>query len=319
MYKRLLAFSLLMLATVAAGSASAAKPTTIKVGYLPYSSSLPFFVAKERGYFSQQGLQIKSVKCASANEAISALKAGQVDFIVGVGLSTFFAVESASPGSFKCFQPCIEDLKHPISYILLPHGSKIKKLSELRGKKVGTYSGTSQVLVLRLLLERIGLDPNNPKDVIIGDVDTRLQVDALAAGQFDAFLMIEPYATRAIVIRGAQTLVKAPRVKYILNPFPAGANAVSTAYLHDHPDIVKKVLKAMNSSIVYVGSHESQAKAILPKYDQTLTPSVAARSNLYKWLTTSQTDLKSIQKYADLLAQGHVLDKPVKVSPMFMR
>jgi ABC-type nitrate/sulfonate/bicarbonate transport system substrate-binding protein len=45
----------------------------VRIGYLPYSSGLPFFVAQEKGFFKKEKLDIQAVKVASANEAIDAI------------------------------------------------------------------------------------------------------------------------------------------------------------------------------------------------------------------------------------------------------
>jgi NitT/TauT family transport system substrate-binding protein len=293
--------------------------TKVRIAYLPYSSSLAFFVANERGYFTQAGLDVEPIKLASANEALDALKAGNVDFVTGVGLSSFFAMEGSSPGSFKCFQPAVEDSTHSASYLLVPKDSNISDVSQLKGKRVGTYSGTSQVLVLRLLLRKIGLDPDNPKDVTIGDVASNLQVDALAAGQFDAFLMLEPYATRAMILHGAKPLLRNPRVDYILNPFPAGANAVSSTFLTAHPDLANSVVSSLDRAIEDIGRDEASAKSILPKYDTTLTQDLSARSGIYRWLKKSETTIQPIQQYANLLFEGKAIKNQVNVDSMFLK
>lgn len=296
-----------------------AQQTKVRIGYLPFSSALPFFVAQEKGYFTQEGVTVEAVKSASANEALDALRTGNLDVVVGVGLSTFFAMEGASPGAFRCFQPCVEDSTHAASFLLVPKNSGITEVSQLKGKKVGTYSGTSQVLVLRLLLRKLGLDPENPADVTIGDVASNLQVDAINAGQFDAFLTLEPYATRAMLLHDAKPLLVNPRVKYILDPFPAGANAVSTKFLNEHPDLSQKVVAALDRAIEDIHRDEASAKAILPKYDQTLTADLAAKSNIYRWWKKSETNLTPIQQYADLLFEGKALKTKVNVEPMFLK
>jgi NitT/TauT family transport system substrate-binding protein len=289
---------------------------SIRVGYLPYSSALPFFVADEKGYFAERGIQVQAVKLGTANEAIDALRSGSVDFIVGVGLTTFFSVEQASPGSFKLFQPCGEDASHAISYLLVPAGSPVQKPTDLTGKRVGTYKGTSQVLVLRLLLQRLGLDPS--RDVRIGDVASNLQVDALAARQFDAFLMLEPYATRAMILHGARPLIENPRVRYILDPFPAGANAVSTKFLRQLPGLTSNVVAALDKAIVFIRGHEREAKGILPKYDPSLTLDIAESTHVYRWWTRPETDINAIQRYADLLYEGGELRKQMEVKGIFL-
>lgn len=293
--------------------------TKVRIGYLPYTSGLSFFAAKEKGYFDEHGFSVEAIKCASANEALDALRAGQLDFVVGVGLTTFFAVEGASPGSFKCFQPCVEDASHIVSYLLVPKSSGLTELAQLKGKRIGTYSGTSQVLVLKLLALKLGLDPADSLSVRLGEVASNLQIDALAAGQFDAFLMLEPYATKAMLLHGARPLIENPRVKYILDPFPAGANAVATKFLTAHPDLTAKVVEILDRAISAIHGDEATAKKVLPKYDETLTPELAAKSGIYRWWAKSETKVEAVQEYADLLFEGKALKSKVNVDAMFLK
>lgn len=316
--------ALIVLTMVPACEKSDTHPTTkpappeIRIGYLPYSSGLSFFVAQEQGYFREANLTIRPKKCASSNEAMNALRAGELDFIMGVGLSTFFAVEGAAPGSFKCFQPCVEDSAHHVSYLLIPKDSSLSEVTQLKGKRVGTYSGTSQVLVLRLLLRKLGFNANDSSDVRIGAVASRLQIDALAAGQFDAFLMLEPYATKAMMLHGAKPLVTSPRTQYILDPFPAGANAVSRDFLASHPQLTEKVVAALDQAIESIHADEAAAKATLPRFDKTLTPEIARATSIYRWWKRSETDISAVQQYADLLYDGQALKSRVKVASMFL-
>src|SRR5262245_57913005 len=55
-------------------------PVKVQVGYSPASSSLPLFVAVERGYFEDQGLELELTPFTLSTDQFPALASGQLDF-----------------------------------------------------------------------------------------------------------------------------------------------------------------------------------------------------------------------------------------------
>ncbi|MCK4386257.1 MAG: ABC transporter substrate-binding protein [candidate division Zixibacteria bacterium] len=49
-----------IIVTVSGGCAK--KPEKVRVGYLPITLTLPFFVAMEKGYFTEAGLKVEAIK-----------------------------------------------------------------------------------------------------------------------------------------------------------------------------------------------------------------------------------------------------------------
>jgi ABC-type nitrate/sulfonate/bicarbonate transport system substrate-binding protein len=159
---------------------------------------------------------------------------------------------------------------------------------------------------------------NPDKDVQIIQVSPDLQGQALDSKQFDALFTIDPYATIAVEKRLAKVMMDNPRVEYILNPFPAGANAFSIQFINKKPATVKKIVAALEEAVDYIRNHEADAKKILPKYTP-LDDSMAQKSHVYEWWKMEEIDKESIQKYADLLYEGKELKKKLDVSPMFLQ
>ena len=51
----------------------------VKVGVFPVSSSLPFFVAQERGFFKEQGIDAEMIRLIGGPPIVSALITNQID------------------------------------------------------------------------------------------------------------------------------------------------------------------------------------------------------------------------------------------------
>ncbi|MCJ7457951.1 MAG: ABC transporter substrate-binding protein [candidate division Zixibacteria bacterium] len=290
-------------------------PLKARIAYVPFSSCLPFFVALENGYFEKRGIDVEPIKTGNANEAINSLIAGKVEGTIGLGLTTLFSVEQATAGQFKIYLPSVETKTKYVTFLLVPKDSPITSIAELKGKRIGTYSGTSQLLVLKLFLQRF---MNPDKDVQIIQVSPELQAQALMAGQFDALFTIDPYATIVIEKGFTKVLMENPRVEHILNPFPAGANAFSLKFINENPAAVEKIVAALEEAIDFIRKNEKDAKKVLPKYTP-LEDAISQKSHLYEWWKMNEVDEDVIQKYADLLFEGKELKKRIEVSTLFLR
>lgn len=286
----------------------------IRIGYIKVSSCLPFFVALEKGYFGNEGVTVEPVLFANSNEGTNALVANKVDGIVGFGLSTLFSVETVSPGQFKVYMPCVETSDNFVNWLLLRPDSTLKSIADLKGKKVGTYEGASLLKVLKLLLKKF-MDPD--RDVTIVQVPKSAQIQGLVARQYDALFTIEPYATIALAEGYAKPLEENPRVKYLLDPFPAGANAFSVSFMEDSPAQIKSIYRALKKANNFIRENPAAAKATLPKY-MPLSPEVAAKTGIYRWWNAEELDMKAVQKYADLMTELGILQKPMNVSLLFL-
>ena len=68
----------------AIGAAAAIVPSVasasekISIGYWPIASGLPFYVALEKGYFKEVGLNVEGVKFANPSQIVEAMIAGRI-------------------------------------------------------------------------------------------------------------------------------------------------------------------------------------------------------------------------------------------------
>jgi len=285
--------------------------TKVRIGYVPYSSCTPFFVAIEKGIFKSNNLEIEPVKFQTANEIMNALLRDEIDCIAGIGFPTYFAIEQNTKNQFKVLWCAVETREKNVNSLLVPIDSKLTTIEQLKGKKVGTFTGSTQLMNVKAFLRNF-MDPD--KDVQIIQISPQLQIQALAAKQFDALFSIEPIPTIAVQQGIAKVLLDNPR-SYIMDPFPAGASVVSTKFLRRMPEAVSLLVKAMNSAIDSIRVDETSAKRLLPKYTP-IDSTIATKSRLYEWWKTDEIKEPVIQKLADLLFEWGELTKKVSTANM---
>jgi NitT/TauT family transport system substrate-binding protein len=287
----------------------------IKVGYIPFVTDLPLFVAIENGYFNEQGLVIDALKCGDSNEALNLLLAGKLDVVAHLAFSVFWTADEKSGGNFKLFLPCYESGDTAVSYLLVRKGSPIKTLSEIPGKKIGTITGITQLTYLKLVLENLHLDPN--KDVTIIQVPSNLQLQALQSGQYDILFTVDPYGTIGLKNGICSLLQSNPRAKNIVDPFWAAAAAMSKYFLK-RKDIADKFNFAMEKAVDFIRNNEQKAKLILIKYTP-LESNIANDIGLYHYVKVGEVkDFSKMQDLADKMLKNKLLQKHIDTQSLLL-
>lgn len=303
--------SLLLLA-----GCSKTRSEKVRIGYIPFNADLPFFVSQEKGYFIEEGIKVDALRFGDSGQAMNAMLAKQIDLVAGLTFSIFFSAEQESPGKFKLIIPFAEVKSKLMSALVVGPDAKIKSLSDLKGKKIGTYSGPTQLLYLKLFIKKIGLNPD--KDITILQVASDLQVQALLAKQFDALFTVEPYGTIAIQQGAGKILLENPRYHYITAPFWSGATGIDSEFCHKHLGTVGRIYKALAKAVDFINNQETEAKRILAKYTP-LDESTALKSGLYKWFKVEESiDYSSVQKIADYMYEYKLLNKQLDAKELFL-
>ena len=286
----------------------------MQVGYLPVLVNLPLFVALEENYFSDYNLEVEAVEAKSPNHIVEGIIAGHLD---GAGILAYpilFASEEKYPGELKLFASSDETSEDYVASILVKKDSGIKTIEDLKGKKIGVYTGLVQVLFLKSILAGMGFDPEN--DVELVQIAPRLQLQGLEAGQYDALSTVEPFPTIAKYKGIGEVLIKNPRVKYIQEPFPSVATPLSADFLQDEPETATAYLCAYRNAVDFIRNNPEKAKLHLAKYTP-LTLEMTQDVTLLRFNQFGEEDQENVQKYADWMYDQGLLNGKIDVSSMF--
>lgn len=191
---------LLALVLVSPGAAlGQARPlTTLRVVHVPVLIFAPLYVAIERGYFAQQGIDVELITTPGGVSSFAVLAGGRAEVVIGgLGASLFNA--AARGLDFKVVGP-VHMEKPPVSTPLVISkkawdSGEIRSVKDLRGKKVSiNVIGSATEFWLHSALLRGGLTIDDIQLVAVNfpEVPAALANGAIAAG-----LLGEPLATLA--------------------------------------------------------------------------------------------------------------------------
>ncbi len=170
----------------------------------------PIYVALEKGYFREQGIDLHLEASAGVADIVAFLATGDLDMASGattVGL--FNAFDRGA--DFRIIAPMgimtLEDSPLPLLVRKdLYDSGEVQGPADLRGRRVALNTrGASPEYLLTKVLDRVGLTIN---DVDLVTVPFPDMPAALANSSIDAAIAAEPAATRAVSLGAAIKLVK---------------------------------------------------------------------------------------------------------------
>jgi len=259
------AFALALAATAASAQ------DKVKVGMFPVSSSLPFYVALDRGYFKEVNIEPEVTRLMGGPSNVAALMTNQIEVsAVLVTLEGLNAnVKKAGVAMYIAMHS--QNTEYKMEQFVAGTNSGVKKLADFKGKKLLSSPGPANLNSAKAVLAKIGLKDG---DYTIDQLDQGQHVGAIKAGTFDGGYTLEPSAT-IIQRTGAGYTVEAGVIaKYILgdekgNAYAAGC-AFSTEFINARPDVARRFAAAWSKAIDYIRAEPAAARKHLAK--NTLTP-----------------------------------------------
>ncbi len=220
------------------GEAQPPEKLTIGVSAIAPSQAA-LLVAKEAGFYKDQGLEVDFVFFTNAAVAMQALLTGHLSVLSLGGAPLINAVLAGADIT------AIAELAGTLAYVLVV-APEITTPADLKGKRLGVNRyGSSPDFALRFALVKLGLDPRRDVTILqIGDQPLRLA--ALQARSIDG-TVIDPPGNIAARRLGFRELTDMPGLGL---RYPSSLVAVSKGMIQKRPDTLRRLLTA-----VVLGTH----------------------------------------------------------------
>ena len=274
----------------------------LAIGLMPDTDSLPFIIAREKGFFDEEGLKVDIQQYKSAMDRDSALQSGNLDGAI----SDMLAVAFAKSGGFDVKVTSFTDG----SYKLIASSSEpAQSVKELAGKDVSVSRNTIIEYVTDQILAKEGMDGESINKVIIPQIPTRLEM--LQNGKLSAATLPEPMASIA-VHNGCRHITGSDELG--INP---GVIMFTGEAVKDKNDEIKALYRAYNKAVAYLnntpreeymdlviekGGFPPVAKEALklPKYHEAALPKESDVVDCIKWLNDKGL-VKDSYTYGDIV------------------
>ncbi len=235
------------------------RPIPVRIACDSTIAALPILMGIEESLFIKEKLVPTVTFYSDPDQALADLFAGHID--VGVfPWSTVLRRVAEQNETLKVFLSLEYRQSLPVDALIAPVKSKVKTVADLRGRRLAYPPQLRDYL--KLIMLNLGLGPNELKatEVPISDI-----MNQLAAGNFDAALIIEPLlcpldTTKYRIVQPAFT----PR--YISSPFPGAAVGASPKLLKEHRLAGGRLKVAIDAAVALSESKPDMARALIGRY-----------------------------------------------------
>jgi NitT/TauT family transport system substrate-binding protein len=170
--------ALIAFAGLALAQPKPARPFTFILDFLPYGEYTPFFTALDKGWYREEGLDVKILRGAGSGDTIKRIAVGQGD----VGSADFSALVAARANEDIRVKAIAAYFRRPPHSIFVREGTGINTAKDLAGKTLAITPGNSHKILFPLLAKLAGFDPDSVKWVTM---DGAAMGPALITGRVD--------------------------------------------------------------------------------------------------------------------------------------
>lgn len=256
----------LLVAGSACGVATPAapgEPPAIRVGYFPNITHSQALIGMARGDFLEalgEGAVIEPTIFNAGPSVIEAMFAGQID-LAYIGPNP--AINGYVQSQGEALRIVAGATSGGAALIVRP-GAGIRQPDDLSGKRIASPQlGNTQDVALRAYLADHGLTPVEQGGTV-EVLPTRNPeiLDLFRLGEIDGAWVPEPWASRLIVEGGGELFLD-ERDLWPDGQFTTAMLIVSTSFLNEHPDWVRRWLEAHVDLTLWIQENPEEAKTLL--------------------------------------------------------
>ena len=310
-------FAAAIMAALVVAAAPAAAQDKVKVGVFPVSSSLPYFVALERGFFKEQNVEPELVRLIGGPPNVAAMITNQIDAAAVLVTIEGMNANLKKPGVAMYISINSQNKTYQMEQFVVRKGYQATSLKDLKGAKIMSAPGPANVTMAKAALAAVGLKEG---DYTIDQLDMGQHVNAMTAGTFDAGYTLEPNASTMRKMGIATTLEAGVIAHYVLgdpnaNAFVGGC-ALTTDFIRSRPDVARRFTAGWEKAVRLINENPGEARKHLVK--NTFTPEdVVGTVPMIRYFMAgdlSPKDKADYQKFIDFSVQTGTLSEKIDVA-----
>jgi NitT/TauT family transport system substrate-binding protein len=277
-------------------------PASVRIGYLLGDlHQLPFFVAQDKGFFKDEGINVQVVGPFDAGPAeMDALAANQLDIgYVGVSPAILAAARKVEISVIAGVN---------LEGSALATSNNINVVSDLKGKKVATPApGSIQYILMGMLLSGNKMSFGD-LELFPGTIKPPDMAQALQTNRIDGYLVWEPFISKSVVSGYGKILAES---KDIWAGHPCCVVVTRNDFAAKNDTVVSAVIRAHQKAVQFIEANPAEAKAIAQKWTKLDAAVINAAFDRVKYTySVNKDDVKKFVQEIISLGVGGTI-KPI--------
>jgi len=284
-------------------------PATVRLAIIPVTNYTPLVVARDKGWFAEEGLSVSWSSIAQGAVAIEAVFGGSVEFggssifepmvARGNGLDVMFAVAGTR------IRPTPPDN----SALLVRTNDNIRQPGDLAGKKIsaGLVNSVNYVHMQEWLQNR-GVDP---KSIQFLEIPFPQMADALFQNRLDAVWAVEPFLT--FMLKTGNARIFARPYQDNMPGMDITAYIAKESWLKANADVARRFKRAIDRATTHLNNASKEERDGWVAKFTGVKPEVVAAMTLPDF--TTEFNVPSLKANLDL-AVKHKMVKGFDINRM---
>lgn len=271
----------------------------------------PQYVAIEKGYFEEYGIDVNLILTAGADKVTAAVLSGDADIGFCGSEGTIYVYNAKEKDYLKTFAQLTQK---DGSFLVSRKKFDNFTLDDLKGKSViGGRAGGMPEMTFEWALKQNGIDPKNDLEI-----DTSITFAAMGGafigGQGDFVTLFEPNALE-IEQQGYGYVVAS--IGELGGVVPYTSYSARESYIKKNSELINNFTKAIQKGLDFVhnSSDKEVAEAILSQFPDTslndLEKVVARYRKIDAWPKTTKFSEESFNHLQDIMMDNGVLNNKV--------
>lgn len=271
----------------------------------------PQYVAIEKGYFKEVGIDIELILTAGADKVTAAVLSGDADIGFCGSEGTIYVYNAKEKDYLKTFAQLTQK---DGSFLVSREKIDNFTLNDLKGKSViGGRAGGMPEMTFEWALKQNGIDPKNDLEI-----DTSIAFAAMGgafiSGQGDFVTLFEPNALE-IEQQGYGYVVAS--IGELGGVVPYTSYSARGSYIEKNSELISNFTKAIQKGLDFVhnSSDKEVAETILSQFPDTslndLEKVVARYRKIDAWPKTTNFSEESFDHLQDIMIDNGVLNSKV--------
>ena len=237
---------------------------TLMLDWYPNAVHSFLYVAQEKGYFKEQGLDVNIQMPADTNDPLKLVAANKIDIALSYEPEIVIARDENIP--VKSFAAIV---RHPLNVLMVSQDGPLKSPKDLAsGKTVGYPSVPLDEAIVQTMVKTDGGDPSKVKMVDVGwDL-----IPAMATKKTDGLIGGYLNHEKLLLDKEGHPMTAFSPEKYGVPDYYELVAVAGEKALKQNPDVFKKFMTAASKGQQYVQTHPEEGLDILLKHEDKSSP-----------------------------------------------